>query len=132
VSIVALLVIVAAVGAVAIVLAGRTGGQAEFEPDRPPFVLPEGALSPADIDGVRFAVGARGYRMDQVDDVMDRLAAELADRDAQIARLRSGDTVRDGATWPVDDDVVLEPAGAEAPPADTDDAPDAPGSVDRA
>jgi DivIVA domain-containing protein len=42
-----------------------------------------------DVDGVRFAVGMRGYRMDEVDDVLDRLAAEVDQRDAKIAELES-------------------------------------------
>ncbi len=29
-----------------------------------------------DVDAVRFAVAVRGYRMDEVDDVLDRLADE--------------------------------------------------------
>jgi DivIVA domain-containing protein len=36
---------------------------------------------------VRFAIGLRGYRMDQVDDVLDRLGRELAARDDRIAAL---------------------------------------------
>ena len=36
---------------------------------------------------MRFAVGVRGYRMDEVDDVLDRLSVEVAERDARIAEL---------------------------------------------
>ncbi|NHN55066.1 DivIVA domain-containing protein [Calidifontibacter sp. DB0510] len=50
--------------------------------------LPEGALSDADLDQLRFDQTLRGYRMGQVDDVIDRLREELADRDAEIRRLR--------------------------------------------
>jgi DivIVA domain-containing protein len=46
-------------------------------------------LARQDVDGVRFAVGMRGYRMDEVDDVLDRLAAEVDQRDATIAELES-------------------------------------------
>ena len=38
---------------------------------------------------MRFSLGLRGYRMDQVDQVLDRLAAELAAKDAQIEELRA-------------------------------------------
>jgi len=111
-TIVVLLVVVAVVGAVVIVLAGRTGQQAEFEPDRPMFVLPDEPLAPADIDAVRFAVGLRGYRMDQVDAVMDRLATELADRDRQLAELRGESApVADGERF-VDDPQSAEVAAA--------------------
>lgn len=50
-------------------------------PDRP--------VSRPDVDGLRLPVTARGYRMQQVDDVLDRLGAELAERDARIAELES-------------------------------------------
>ncbi len=54
----------------------------------PPVLLPA-VPSPQDVDAVRFGLGLRGYRMDQVDEVLDRLAAALAQRDAQIEELRS-------------------------------------------
>ena len=41
-----------------------------------------------DVGGLRFALAFRGYRMDQVDDVLDRLSVELSERDAEIARLK--------------------------------------------
>lgn len=49
-------------------------------------------LSAADISGLRFGTALRGYAMDQVDDILDRLGREIAERDALIARLRSGST----------------------------------------
>ena len=54
----------------------------------PPVLLPE-TPSARDVDAVRFGLGLRGYRMDQVDEVLDRLAAALEDRDAVIRNLRS-------------------------------------------
>ncbi|WP_104166020.1 DivIVA domain-containing protein [Arthrobacter sp. SX1312] len=54
----------------------------------PPVLLPEHPSAP-DVDAVRFGLGLRGYRMDQVDEVLDRLAAALAERDAVIGELRS-------------------------------------------
>ncbi|MBG6223796.1 DivIVA domain-containing protein [Arthrobacter sp. CAN_A2] len=54
----------------------------------PPVLLPEYPSAP-DVDAVRFGLGLRGYRMDQVDEVLDRLAAALAERDALIGALRS-------------------------------------------
>lgn len=53
----------------------------------PPVLLPDDA-TPADVDRIRFSLGLRGYRMDQVDQVLDRLRDQLAARDAEIARLR--------------------------------------------
>jgi DivIVA domain-containing protein len=48
-----------------------------------------GPLAPDDVDAVRFAVGLRGYRMDEVDEVLDRVADDLAVRDARIAELEA-------------------------------------------
>ncbi|THJ66038.1 DivIVA domain-containing protein [Arthrobacter echini] len=53
----------------------------------PPVLLP-GSVSAQDVDAVRFGLGMRGYRMDQVDEVLDRLAAAIAERDAEIEHLR--------------------------------------------
>jgi hypothetical protein len=41
-----------------------------------------------DVDGVRLPVALRGYRFAETDLLLDRLAAELRARDAEIARLR--------------------------------------------
>ncbi|BBE23422.1 hypothetical protein MN0502_23050 [Arthrobacter sp. MN05-02] len=54
----------------------------------PPVLLPDAPAAP-DVDAVRFGLGLRGYRMDQVDEVLDRLAAALEERDALIRDLRS-------------------------------------------
>lgn len=53
----------------------------------PPVLLPDDA-TPADVDHVRFALGLRGYRMDQVDQVLDDLRDQLAAKNAEIERLR--------------------------------------------
>ncbi|WP_247826662.1 DivIVA domain-containing protein [Arthrobacter antioxidans] len=69
---------------------GAGGGLGLVEPvaGLPPVLLPEKPSAP-DVDAVRFGLGLRGYRMDQVDEVLDRLAAALAERDAVIGELRS-------------------------------------------
>lgn len=53
----------------------------------PPVLLPADA-EPADLDRIRFAVGVRGYRMDQVDQVLDELRDQLARKDRELAALR--------------------------------------------
>ncbi|MFJ6001217.1 DivIVA domain-containing protein [Arthrobacter sp. NPDC092385] len=69
--------------------AGRDGlGLVQPVASLPPVLLPE-APSAQDVDAVRFGLGLRGYRMDQVDEVLDRLAAAIEDRDAVIRDLRS-------------------------------------------
>jgi DivIVA domain-containing protein len=54
----------------------------------PPVLLPADP-KPSDVDHLRFALGLRGYRMDQVDQVLDELRDQLAEKDAEIARLRA-------------------------------------------
>jgi len=83
--VVALLVI----GVGVMLAVGRLDGELpETVPDRAPLALPDDRqLGRADVDGVKFAVGMRGYRMDEVDDVLDRLAAEVSQRDARITDL---------------------------------------------
>lgn len=63
-------------------------GLVEPSPSLPPVLLPEKPQG-RDVDQVRFALGLRGYRMDQVDEVLDRLAAALDERDLLIAQLQS-------------------------------------------
>ncbi|MET3810352.1 DivIVA domain-containing protein [Arthrobacter sp. UYEF3] len=54
----------------------------------PAVLLPADAV-PADVDRIRFAVGVRGYRMDQVDQVLDELRDQIARKDSEIAALRT-------------------------------------------
>ena len=84
VFLVLLLVIVVAV---ALVAAGRGGSMAEVEPDSPPVGLPEGPLTGDDLRSLRFPSALRGYRMRDVDEVIDRLGDELEVRDARIREL---------------------------------------------
>ncbi|MFF0726759.1 DivIVA domain-containing protein [Streptomyces sp. NPDC004134] len=86
-----LIAMVAVVAAVTVVLAGN--GEEELtepQPDRLHDPLPpDRPLGRADIDALRLPVALRGYRMDDVDDALDRVAAELAERDARIAELEA-------------------------------------------
>lgn len=52
----------------------------------PPVLLPAEA-EPSDVDRLRFAVGLRGYRMDQVDQVLDDLREQLVAKDRKIVEL---------------------------------------------
>ncbi|WP_455352625.1 hypothetical protein [Streptomyces sp. SYSU K217416] len=86
---IALVVVVAAV-----TLAVVGGGEESVLPDAPPEQItdPLPATRPvarADIEALRLPVTARGYRMADVDDVLGRLGAELAERDARIAELEA-------------------------------------------
>jgi DivIVA domain-containing protein len=86
-----LIAMVAVVAAVTVVLAGN--GEEELtepQPDRFHDPLPaDRPIGRADIDGLRLPVALRGYRMEDVDDALDRVAAELAERDARIAELEA-------------------------------------------
>ncbi|MCO4263481.1 DivIVA domain-containing protein [Pseudarthrobacter sp. MDT3-26] len=54
----------------------------------PPVLLPADA-APGDVDRVRFSLGLRGYRMDQVDQVLDELRDQIAAKDEEMGRLRA-------------------------------------------
>ncbi|MET9384068.1 DivIVA domain-containing protein [Streptomyces sp. NPDC002928] len=88
--VVALAVVVAAV-TLAVVGGGEgTGPLPEAAPERLHDPLPpERPVSRADIDSLRFPLAPRGYRMADVDDALNRLGAELAERDARITDLES-------------------------------------------
>jgi DivIVA domain-containing protein len=61
-----------------VVAAGRGGSMAESFDDRPDVRVPaDGPLSAADLRRVRFTTAFRGYRMSEVDTLLDRLATEL-------------------------------------------------------
>jgi DivIVA domain-containing protein len=87
VFLIALLVVV--IGLVVFAVLGHFGAHLEEPTGTSPFEsLPRGELSADDIDDVRFDQTLRGYRMGQVDEVLDRLRAELQARDEEIAMLR--------------------------------------------
>ncbi len=93
-SIVLLLVLLGVIAAIAVVAGGRGGSLADAPPDRSPRgVLPSGPVDRTAVDGLRFSLAFRGYRMTEVDDVLDRLVLEIDERDRRIAEL-------EGRTWP--------------------------------
>lgn len=85
-----LIALVAVVAAVAMAVLGDGGALRDSDPDRLDDRLPaDRALIRSDIDAVRLPIAVRGYRMLDVDEVLDRLGAELAERDARIADLEA-------------------------------------------
>ena len=75
------ILVVLAMGGVAMVASGRGGSMPPAYDDRPDLGLPEGrALEAGDLRTVRFPLALRGYRMSDVDALLDRLATELEDR----------------------------------------------------
>ncbi|WP_272948967.1 DivIVA domain-containing protein [Kribbella soli] len=82
------LIVVLLIGAVAVVASGRWGAMSTAYDDRPDMTVPaRQALTSTDIESARFAVGVRGYRMDEVDTLLERVAKEVAERDRRIADL---------------------------------------------
>ena len=82
------LIVVLLIGAVAVVASGRWGGMSPAYDDRPDMSVPaRQALTAADLETARFGVGLRGYRMDEVDTLLERVAREVAERDRRIADL---------------------------------------------
>ncbi|GAB3767021.1 DivIVA domain-containing protein [Microlunatus parietis] len=84
--------VVVALGVVAVAGSGKLGGMSR-EPDRDVYRQnpwpDDQPVTAADVSDVKFGITLRGYAMDQVDDVLDRLAGELAERDATIADLKA-------------------------------------------
>lgn len=73
------ILVVAVIGGVAVVAAGRGGTMVETFDDRPDARVPADRLLTAeDLRGMRFSTALRGYRMSEVDALLDRLAAEMA------------------------------------------------------
>jgi DivIVA domain-containing protein len=82
-------VVLALVAGVAAVAAGRVrGGLPEPTSTLPDIDLPVDAIGTKDVDAIRFSVGFRGYRMDEVDAVLDRLGLELGEREEEVRELR--------------------------------------------
>jgi len=64
------------------------GGFEQPVANLPPVLLPADA-APADVDRVRFSLGLRGYRMDQVDQVLDDLRDQLAAKREEVEQLKA-------------------------------------------
>ena len=108
-----LLAVIAAIGLVAAGYGdtlGRTASRRGLLAELPPHP------GPADVDALRFSLGLRGYRMDEVDLVLDRLRDELSARDLRIAELEASlaSAMSDDALYDQDagypDDAYVEDA----------------------
>jgi DivIVA domain-containing protein len=87
-----LIALVVVVGGVtlAVVGGGDSGALPEAPPDRLDDPLPaHRPLARTDVEALRLPMTVRGYRMADVDDVLGRLGAELAERDARISELEA-------------------------------------------
>jgi DivIVA domain-containing protein len=82
------ILVVLALGGVAAVAAGRGMSLPESFDDRTDSRVPSGTLSAADVRTVRFPMALRGYRCGEVDALLDLLAVQLAEQQAELERLR--------------------------------------------
>ncbi len=64
-------------GVAALASTGKLGELPTTVTDMPQPHIPDGDLVGDDLRGLRFAVVARGYSMQQVDELLDRLAGQL-------------------------------------------------------
>lgn len=88
-----LLIVVVLIGLTAAAVLGRIGGFMADPTSTSAFSGvsddPAGSLSSADLGGVYFAQALRGYRMDQVDEVIDALTARLRELETEVGSGRS-------------------------------------------
>jgi DivIVA domain-containing protein len=105
-------------------LLGRGETQPPADPQRSPVELPDDRdVVGDDVRALRISVAFRGYRMSEVDWLLDQFAQVLDERDAEIAALRAGAGRRsDGAHTAGRRDVQdTDPEGVPVPPADEED-----------
>ena len=88
-----LLIVVLLIGLTAAAVMGRIGGGSMAEPTSSQAFsgVPDGPLSSDDLGRLRFDQGLRGYRMDQVDEVIDALGARLRELEAEVESLSAAD-----------------------------------------
>ena len=78
------ILIVLVMGGVAAMAAGRGAPMSTAYDDRPDALVPRhGPLRSEHVRRVRFSLAFRGYRMSEVDALLDRLARQLEDDEAQ-------------------------------------------------
>jgi DivIVA domain-containing protein len=86
---------------VALVAVGRGGELAETFDDRRDVRVPDGPLSGADVRRVRFTTAFRGYRMSEVDALLERVASQIeAEHLRDDDRASPGESRREKPTPP--------------------------------
>ena len=93
------ILLVLVMGGIAVIAAGRGAPMSEVYDDRPDALVPAtGDLGPGDLRRVRFSLAFRGYRMSEVDALLDRMARQLEDAD----RAEAEDPPSQAADTPAD------------------------------
>jgi DivIVA domain-containing protein len=102
-------------------LMGRGETQPPADLDRSPVELPDDRpVTPDDVRALRISPVFRGYRMSEVDWLLDQFALALEERDAEIAALTERLAVRPAEPPHANDDGTDD---AAAPPADEEERP---------
>ena len=105
------------------VLLGRGETQPPAELDRSPVELPDDRRVTADdMRALRISAVFRGYRMAEVDWLLDQFALILEERDAEIAALTARLAAHPNDDPPAKDDESTAPADP-VPPADEEEHP---------
>ena len=79
------ILIVLALGGVAVVAAGRGAPMAPAYDDAPDTLVPaDGPITADDLRRIRFPIAFRGYRMAEVDALLERLAEEREATDREV------------------------------------------------
>ncbi|HZG94184.1 MAG TPA: DivIVA domain-containing protein [Mycobacteriales bacterium] len=116
------LVVLVLAGVVVAVLRGDEPLLQDVERDLPGDGMPtDRPMTSDDVDGLKFSVALRGYRMAEVDDALSRLAHELAERDATIGRLQAAGEATPVTEQRAPDDA--SPGGGTEPAMETGTAP---------
>ncbi|NPC95856.1 DivIVA domain-containing protein [Nocardioides sp. zg-DK7169] len=106
------ILVVLVMGAVAVVASGRGTPMAVEHDDRPDVLVPaEGPVRAEDLRRVRFSLAFRGYRMSEVDALLDRLAGQLDEHPAE----ETAEPPAEGPAAPYDGHSRATP-GAPVPP----------------
>jgi DivIVA domain-containing protein len=127
VTLVFILLTLLVLGFVAAIASGKiTGGLDEPASSLPGRGLPPGRPTWEDLEAVRFSPALRGYRMSEVDQVVDRLIRELLTRDAEIERLQALYSPAAVVPPAPTEEPVQEQEGEDPPSASCEDT-DAPG-----
>jgi DivIVA domain-containing protein len=102
------LVVVLVIGAVTVLLVGSGDTLSDVYEDRPDQTIPVGRpLTSDDLGDISFTTAMRGYRMDEVDALVDRLRADLLVREsAELADTTSAASSTSVAALPETESAV--------------------------
>lgn len=114
--------VVAVVFAVVWFVFGRGEDLPPLEPGTTLTRLPRAGVTGDDVRSLTFAQAVRGYRQDEVDWALEKVARELDELRSVVVRLQAREQISDGG-----DAGHLDPGTAADPPA----VPDGAGSPDR-